>query len=231
VAYPLANVTWGPDAIRAKAAVEYKDYGNGTKRLLITGAGAFDSSNFYVNMVYVKVPTKGNVYKAEVDIDIARSSMGVAHANSKMGIMAIIGGDPTTWVSGTTPASVNAYMTHHQTAFPDRPYRAAKTPGFTGQAQFGTAPKTSDIETLGITFDSASVKRCYHYQSINGGPVTNERHNSDRFDTLATDNVYIGLIVSSNGSSASTTASVLAVSALRIDFGYGLVNIPLDDLQ
>jgi len=226
--YGLTSVAWGPSAVRSKAKAEYKDVGGGEKRLIIEGAGAFNSSNFYCNMVYVAVPTKGNVYKAEVDIDLAYSSMTVVDANSKLGIIAIIGADPSTWATGDTGPSVNAYMTHHQNGLLAQPFRAVKNPGFTGSTAFGSVPLATDIETLGITFDSASAKRCYHTQKIGNNPLVNERHNTDRFDTLATDNVYIGLIVSANGSNATTTASVMAVKALRIDFGSGFVNIPLD---
>jgi uncharacterized protein YjdB len=93
-----------------------KAFGTGTGnavytsgKLTVTGTGAIASgtpAGFYI--VYVNKPISGDVFDAEVDILLGESSFGIAHNNTKVGLIAIKG-DPATH----TTASIVYYLNAH----------------------------------------------------------------------------------------------------------------------
>ena len=215
-AYPLGMIRWG---VSGSAAYEID------KGLVIKGNGTIDSSNFKMSMVYVKVPTKGSIYEAEVDIDVKNSSFGVTHNNSKMGIVVMIG-NPATW----TEANLQAYMAVRYNNLTNQPQSAVKNTGFGNNSNYGTAiTSTTLVETLGIRQNASNRARPIRTQSIDGVAQTSYTDSGNRFEIGDDEDVYIGLIVSSNGS-ADVAQTQMTVKALRIRYPESatLVNIPLD---
>jgi len=196
------------------------NFANG--ELTITGNGVLSTSVHAYHLVYVTKPARGDFYDAEVDILLSKSSITAANNNSKIGLIAIKG-DPAT----QTAASLQYWMIAHLNTLTSVPQRMRKTStggNNNGSGSGLTAPTASTlVETLGLKRNSATV--CTFTQKLDSGSQVSTSDDNAIFSDA--DDVYIGLLVSSN---TAASPSTMVISALRIKFP-GDVNYTVIDLS
>jgi hypothetical protein len=195
--------------------------------LVIKGNGTFDTSNFLATVVYVKAPTtKGAFFGAEVDIDLTKSSFGVAHNNSIMGIMALQGA-PSRATLGVTGGQ-NGWMTFIRNSKTSLMNYANFDPFLANRNDTGNAIGAAATKlTLGINAHATNNQRANHTMKDDLTTATNYDHGSNRFTMNADDDVYIALIVSSNGSGA-VAQTTMVVTEVRIRTASGGAYEPVD---
>ncbi|MDR2542631.1 MAG: hypothetical protein LBC80_04180 [Treponema sp.] len=192
---------------------EFKD-----GRLIITGAmstgtGGMTTTARNYHLVYVTKPVKASAaYAVEVDIVMPGGTAPVSnifdHANSLIGLAAIKGNPAT-----QTADQLGYWLLAHRslTAAPPRMRKPAGANHNNGSNSGFTAPPAATInQTWGILRSSATAAT--FTQKLDSGNVASQNDTNAIF--VDTDDVYFGLIVSSN----STTPSTLVITALRVRF-------------
>jgi hypothetical protein len=83
-------------------------------------------------------------------------------------------------------------------------------------SSFGVAPEANTTETLGIKYISSGATFTQIKRSASDGTPTTTTSDDSNIKFTSADNVYIGLLVSSNSGT-----STLAISELRIKLASG----------
>ena len=200
----LARIVWGTQGTTS--------YAGG--KLTIKGDGALPAAllGLKYHLVYVKVPTTGAIYDAEVDIVVGESSTAQNTSNNTMYGLMVMKGDPAT----KTTAQLGYYLNANRNNGPAAPQSMRKptNEAHNNGGAFGTAPGTATIQTLGILRQNG--RKATYTQKLDAAATTIETDGTANRDIIADtdDDVYIGLLVSSN----STALTTMTISALRIKY-------------
>jgi hypothetical protein len=181
-------------------------------KLTINGIGTLSSSVNQGHLLYVTTPVKANIVDAQVDILINECTFGgSASNNANMGLV-VIRGDPTT----KTAAGMEYFMATKRQTLLAAPYRSRKigNDGHNGGSSYGSAPSnTTIVETLGIKYNNSLTSTTFSQKLDSAAAQT--QNDTNALFTAATEDAYIGLLVSANGTSA---ASKMVITGLRIKF-------------